>query len=163
MAHFACVSTPIPEILGSPLTLVNYNSVLCTIGDQTCSLQYVLCPDSEFWEPSDLAVTWSKKKELIQAYLLLKRSKEELALFEKEGLNTVHYWFKLKSAINKHLLSLKPCDKYSVGVIALLKTRLSIAEHHHSACKAVFASIDRDDDDSNNEESSSEDEESDFE
>ena len=108
-------------------TLVNYNSVLCTIGDQTCSLQDVLCPDSEFREPSDLAVTWGKKKELIQAYLLLKRSKEELALLEKERLNTVDYWFKLQSAINKHLLSLKLCDKYSVGVIALLKTRLSIA------------------------------------
>ena len=48
-------------------------------------------------------------------------------------------------------------------MIALLKTRLSNAEYHHSACKAAFAIIDHDDDvDSNNEESS-EDEQSDFE
>ena len=93
----------------------------------------------------------------------MKRSEEELAHLEKERLNTSDYWFKLKSAINKHLLSLEPCDKYSFGVIALLKTRLSNAGYHHSACKAAFAIIDHDDDvDSNNEESS-EDEQSDFE
>ena len=81
-----------------------------------------------------------------------------------EGLNTLEYWFKLKSAINKHLLSLEPCDKYSVGVIALLKTRLSNAEYHHSACEAAFTTIDHDDDDDEgNNEVSSEDEESDFE
>lgn len=147
--------------------LDNYNSILSTIGDEPCSLQDVLCPDAKFWEQnqqSNIAMTWGAKKDLIQAYLLLKRSEEELAHLEKERLNTLDYWFKLKSAINKHLLSLEPYDKYSMGVIALLKTRLSTAEYYHSACKAAFATIDHDDDhdDSNNEESS-EDEQSDFE
>ena len=34
------------------------------------------------------------KKDLIQAYLMLKRSEEELALLEKEKLNTLEYWSK---------------------------------------------------------------------
>ena len=136
--------------------LDNYNSILSTIGDETCSLQDALCPDSKFWEQNqqlNIPMTWSTKKDIIQEHLLLKGSEEKLALLEKERLNTLNYWLKLKSAINMHLLSLERCDKYSIGVIALLKTCLSNAEYYHSACKAELSTMDHDDDDSNNEES----------
>jgi hypothetical protein len=130
--------------------LVDYNSVLSTVGKETCSLQEVLCPDAKFWEQSELstmATTWDAKKYLIQAYLMLKRSVEELALLEKEKLNTLEYWSKLKTVINQYLLSFQPSDKHSIGVIALLKTRLCDAEHIHSTCKAVFATLDHHDED----------------
>ena len=141
--------------------LVDYNSVLSTFGKETCSLQEVLCPDAKFWEQSELstmATTWDTKKDLIQAYLMLKRSEEELALLEKEKLNTLEYWSKLKTVINQYLLSFQPSDKHSIGVIALLKTRLCDAERIHSTCKAVFATLDHDDED--NSEDNSEDGES---
>ena len=101
----------------------------------------MLCPDAKFWEQSELstmATTWDTKKYLIQAYLMLKRSEEELALLEKENLE---YWSKLKTVINQYLLSFQPSDKHSIGVIALLRTRLC------DTCKAVFATLDHDDED----------------
>ena len=90
--------TPIKEhYKGDWNSTQHSNSVLSTFGKETCSLQEVLCPDAKFWEQSELstmATTWDTKKDLIQAYLMLKRSEEELALLEKEKLNTLEYWSK---------------------------------------------------------------------
>ena len=43
------------------------------------------------------------KKDIIQAYLLVKRSQEELSLLAEEKLNILSYWMEQKVFINQQI------------------------------------------------------------
>ena len=79
--------------------LSDYTTICSSLGSSTTvTLAEVLSPDSEFWQ-NDLPskeiscdISWSVKKDTIQAYLLIKRSEEELLLLLEEKQNSLAYW-----------------------------------------------------------------------
>ena len=99
--------------------LVDYNATVFSVtGDSSqYMLQEVLCPDSEFWNVqhpptvapptlNDPNTPWDAK-DIIQAYLLVKRSQEELSLLAEEKHNTLAYWTQRKVNINQHICTLE--------------------------------------------------------
>ena len=125
--------------------LVDYNAIISS-GTGECiqmNLKEILCPDSQFWNTQRLPAVstsskhdlpWDVKKDIIQAYLLVKRSQEELSLLAEEKLNILPYWMEQKVFINQQIDTLR--HSYS---IALLKKLLSEADYYdHTNAIALF-------------------------
>ena len=131
--------------------LHEYNAVLSSIEHESkqVTLVEVLSPDSPFWvtqipPPKQSSqwhhVPWDKKKGMIQAYLLVERSKEELSLLMEEKNNTLSYWAGVKETVSNYLTL---CTKqvqtpYSSGCISLLKKYQTEAEYYHSTSSLLF-------------------------
>lgn len=134
--------------------LFDYNDTLALIGNesQQVALEEVLSPDSEFWinhipppKPSSQwhHVPWDKKKDMIQAHLLLERSKEELSLLMEEKQNLLDYWTGVKATVHDHLTlyTEQTQTPYSAWSISLLRKYLVEAEYQSiksSLCGASF-------------------------
>ena len=117
------------------------------------TLAEVLSPDSDFWKtppPQTLSphlsqdLSWDVKKDITQAYLLIKRSEEELDLLSEEKNNVLSYWVKQKVIINQeiHDVAEDSCTPHSTGSVALLKKRLLEVEQKHSSSLSLFSSLD---------------------
>ena len=125
-----------------------YNSIVSPSTGSINTLEEVLSPDSGFWNnqqsPAISSVldtlSWDGKKDIIQAYLLVKRSEEELSLLAEEKCNTLAYWGQQRDLINKHITSTTEdsSTQYSAGSIALLKKLLREVETHYSTIVALF-------------------------
>ncbi len=137
--------------------LNDYNTTLgLTDGEsRQVTLQEVLSPDSEFWSSQTLllpvsesmsshsSISWEKKKEMTQAYLLIKRSNEELCLLSEEKQNTIDYWTEMKDSIEHCLVACakQPQTLYSEGSIALLKKLLFEVEYSRSNALSLISTF----------------------
>ena len=77
-------------------------------------LQEILPINSEFWQTFPLAeyttsrgVPWNTKRDVIQAFLLKKRSEEELQLLEDAMQNVLEYWSNRIAAITGEIEQLQ--------------------------------------------------------
>ncbi len=77
--------------------LQNHNAALHQLKslDPVPVLEEVLKPQSDFWSQDDisseLAVSWKLKEEIIQAFLLIKRCKKEMAMLKSEMFETIQF------------------------------------------------------------------------
>ena len=146
------LSTSITKETGTTRKLLlDYNATLASIESESrqVTLEEVLSPDSEFWitqipppKPSSQwhHIPWVKKKEMIQAHLLVDRSKEELSLLMEEKQNTLDYWAGVKATVHNYLTlyTEQTQTPYSAGSISLLRKYLVEAEYYHSTTSSVF-------------------------
>lgn len=84
-------------------------------------LQAVLQPDSEFWSTSTSDVAYSKRKQLVQAFLLQERSKEEMKMLKTDMCSLVQYWTKRIEVLSQANSSSCSGDNFSRGVKYLLQ------------------------------------------
>ena len=88
--------------------LQEYNTAASTVNDAhiPICLEEALLPDSDFWQtvhvamPGSSALSWSTKKDITSAYLLKKRSEEELCLLKEEMQNVLVYCRQFKELLN---------------------------------------------------------------
>ena len=65
------------------------------------------------------------KRQIIDAYLLFQRSREELEMLQQESKLLVHYYQQRQQHIRAKLSELCTCvDRFSLGTVAMLKTLL---------------------------------------
>jgi len=107
------------------------------------TLSSILSPDPEFWQSlstNPTQVPWNTKREVISAFLLIKRSEEELNLLDAEMEHVLQYYIQCKECIIHQLDTMKdePQSLYTSGVMALLHKLLWEVELHYS--KAVQCS-----------------------
>lgn len=92
----------------------------------------VLFLGSDFWKVNppvkltDEGIPWKIKEEIAQAYLLIKRSTEELLLLEADMKATLHYWLNRSITISKRLdeltsISEDPCVRGGRSLLERLK------------------------------------------
>lgn len=110
------------------------------------TLSSILSPDSEFWQSlstNPTQVPWNTKREVISAFLLIKRSEEELNLLNAEMERVLQYYVQRKECIVHQLDIMKdePQSLYTSGVMALLHKLLWEVELHHSKAVTVFTQI----------------------
>lgn len=106
----------------------------------------MLSPDADFWQSPHLStgdssdISWSTKKDIIQAYLLMKRSEEELLLLSEEKENILSYWSDQKKAIEQQLATTtESFTQYTLGSRALLQKRLSEVDLMYSTASVLFS------------------------
>ena len=113
-------------------------------------LQEILPINSEFWQTFPLAkyttsrgVPWNTKRDVIQAFLLKKRSEEELQLLEDAMQNVLEYWSNRIAAITGEIERLQENDnsQFNVGAINSLRHLLWEAELQLSKAVASFRNI----------------------
>ena len=106
-------------------------------------LQEILPINSEFWQTFPLAehttssgVPWNTKRDVIQAFLLKKRSEEELQLLEDAMQNMLEYWSNRIAAITGEIERLQENDnsQFNVGAINSLRHLLWEAELQLKSC-----------------------------
>ena len=133
------------EITLARTLLSDYTTICSSLGSSTTvTLAEVLSPDSEFWQ-NDLPskeiscdISWSAKKDTIQAYLI-KRSEEELLLLLEEKQNILAYWSDQKKIIEQQLATMtESCTQYTLGSRALLQKYLCEVDR---MCSIASASI----------------------
>ena len=128
--------------------LEEYNSTLPQLNSSDCPvrLNEVLQLDSNFWTPSinvssHPSIPWNVKKDIIQAFLMLQRSKEEMVLLQADMIATVSYWHKRRNLITKTIeeleLSGSSEDSYIRGAKCILQQCRWEAELLQ--CKSVIA------------------------
>ena len=124
--------------------LEDYNATCAQIDDSYCPtlLADLLQTDSTFWKSvcnSEDEVPWDTKQSIIQAYLLMKRSKEELKLLRGDMQNIIAYWSNRIVSISVTIEQLhKLSDKFSIGAISSLKQLLWEATLQHSRAADTF-------------------------
>ena len=93
--------------------LEDYNATSSELspGDPLPSLQDVLSLKSDFWVqdyssvPEEI-IPWRTRVEIIQSYLMMKPSEEELTMLKSDMICTVSYWFHgIESIVNARTLS----------------------------------------------------------
>ena len=64
-------------------------------GDHSYLVPELLSPDADFWQSNratTISIPWSMQRKISQAYLLMKRTKEELCLLREEMQQVIAYW-----------------------------------------------------------------------
>ena len=98
--------------------------------DPQASLSDILVPNSDFWNShafikteSSNQISWKEKEEIIQAFLIIQRSEEELLLLKEDMHATVRYWFTRIKHIEEKLSELSPTtgELYIKGARCLLQ------------------------------------------
>ena len=111
------------------------------------SLSEVLFLGSDFWkvnslaEQTDATIPWKIKEEIAQAFLITKRSNEELRMLEVEMTAVIQYWFNRVMLIVGRLneLTLDCEDLYISGARSLLGRLKLEAELHHQKAFTMFS------------------------
>ena len=111
------------------------------------SLSEVLFLGSDFWkvnslaEQTDATIPWKIKEEIAQAFLVTKRSNEELRMLEVEMTAVIQYWFNRVMVIVGRLNELTfDCeDLYIRGARSLLERLKLEAELHHQKAFTMFS------------------------
>lgn len=132
--------------------LNDYNTVSSDISPSfsPLSLTDVLSPDAEIWQKhalEDISTTnttipLSLKKDITDAYLLMKRCEVELHLLSTEMHTALTYWQKSADNIKQNINAMKSdSSQYSMGVASLLQQRLWVIDLTHSRAQAAFGNI----------------------
>lgn len=87
-----------------------------------------------------ITLQWSVQRGIAHALLLVRRTKEEIALLKKEMHNTLSYWTKRKAHLNQQLLVFQGEEQtaYTRGAQCLLNKLLWEAEFHLSKARGAF-------------------------
>ena len=112
------------------------------------SLSDVLFLGSDFWKCGSLHsssenVPWKTKGEIIQAFLLMKRCREEIHMLEVDMTAVIQYWFDRIITIEKRLdeLSSSSEDMYTCGQKFLLNRLKVEAVHDHQKAYLSFSRV----------------------
>lgn len=116
------------------------------------SVSEVASMSSEFWvslapnAQKSSAVPWHTQRDIIQASLLMKRSKEEITLLEQDMQNVISYWEKRKQCINSQIQSIEVTglgvsELFNRGAMCLLRKRLWEAELFYNDALSSFSSV----------------------
>lgn len=106
--------------------LGEYNGTCYELDDQPRAISDVLSPTSYFWggtasnKTDSSSVPYKMKKDIIQAFMLMKRSKEELELLKDDMCASVSYWFSRTECIANRMAELDQDDNFSRGARCLL-------------------------------------------
>ena len=106
-------------------------------------------PSSDFWANlstpniDSKQVPWKTQRDIVQAFLLMKRSEEEKKLLEADMHTTVTYWSKRTTCISKAIVELGSMvdDQFSRGAICSLKQLKWEAELHQARAITVFGDL----------------------
>lgn len=102
------------------------------------AIDQILSPDAEFWQPSvrrSLELPWSTQKDIINSYVLIKRSQEELHRLDEEMDRLLLHCTQQKELIINKIDSLcSSKDGYTAGLTSLL---LKMLEHMKLYCSKV--------------------------
>ncbi len=110
-------------------------------------LQDVLQPQSEFWTKTtqdnipDAKVPWKTKEDIVQAFLLNKKCKEEMDMLRADMLETIPYWMKRTENITNELSNFEgpKIDIFGRGMKSILNQLLCEAKLRHSQAVAKFS------------------------
>ena len=90
--------------------------------------------------PSSSSLASGPKRVLVDSYIMMKRSKEEVDLLEREMESTQHHYTKKIQAIDSTVAMLsKRDDKYAKGAVALLLKLRVEASEQLLHCTQLFA------------------------
>ena len=129
--------------------LDDYNAVSSEVEPYFSPLLFsdVLSPDSNLWmqyaqHEANSTVPSSLKKDITDAYLLMKRC-EELELLTSEMNNALEYWRKCAECIKQGIDDARADSRsqYSCGVASLLQQRLWVIELTYSRAQAAFGYV----------------------
>ena len=130
--------------------LEDYNiaSSVVTASFTPYTLNDILSPESNFWQrltfnPHCKEIPWNVQKDIMSAYVLIKRTEEELSLLSEEMENVLLYCIQRKECILHQLDSIKNNEsQYTKGITSLLHKLLWEVELYHSRAVATFAKLD---------------------
>lgn len=106
----------------------------------------VLSPVSDFWQchstPSH-EIPSTVKRDIIEAFLLQKRCKEELSLLQSEMQNVIDYYNQKEAIINNvlHEIANSEENQYTRGCICLLKKLKLEVELFRSKAASAYSSV----------------------
>ena len=129
--------------------LEEYNAVSSQIESsfQSLSLEDVLSPTCSIWQnlsyDNSSQIPFSIKQDIIEAYLLNKRSDEELLLLRTEMCNVIEFWQQREECIKNLLLqfSESASTQFNRGCVCLLKRLQWETELYHSQATTHFSSV----------------------
>ena len=108
---------------------------------------------AEALDPSILSSTFSfsipgqpftDRHDVIDAYIMMKRSSEEISLLDNEMKNTISHYSERERTILSHIELLHhSTDAYSRGAKALLYNLLLQVRKHLEECNTMFSVIDQ--------------------
>ena len=131
--------------------LQDYNTASSAVTDSftPLSIQDILAPDSEFWQSSISSycreLSWNMQKDIMNAYIIMKRTEEELSLLHQEMQNVLLYCVHRKECVVHEIESIsKKDDQYHRGLVSLLQNLLWRDEVYHTRATAAFAKLDLD-------------------
>lgn len=110
--------------------LVEYNGVCDELHHQQfATLSDVLLPSSDFWTSTTIfdhgessQVPFKVRREIVQHFLLLKRSEEEKQLLSADMYATMTYWLRRIECISKQMSNISSAvDQFSRGATCLLQ------------------------------------------
>ena len=130
--------------------LEDYNiaSSVVTASFTPHTLSDILSPESNFWQGLTFSthckdIPWNVQKDIMSAYVLIKRTEEELSLLNEEMENVLSYCIQHKECILHQLDGIKNNEsQYTNGIISLLHKLLWEVELYHSKAMATFAKLD---------------------
>lgn len=133
--------------------LEEYNATCAHINEYYCPqvICNVLQTDSDFWRSvSDSqetkGVPWDTQRDIIQAFLMMKRSEEELKLLIDAMQNILAYWSDRMKSILVAIEELQNLtDQFSIGAVSCLKQLLWEATLQHSRANDVCENMVKED------------------
>ena len=114
------------------------------------TLPEILSPSSNFWArispttqyAESCQVSWKVRRDIVQAYLLLQRSKEEKQLLRDDMYATLTYWLQRVECITKAVAEMSSSvDQFSRGATCSLRQLKWEAELHLSRAIEAFSSF----------------------
>ena len=102
----------------------------------------VLSPDSTFWNAEARSESFKVRREIIEAFLRMERSTEELELLKSEMKSTMQYWLLRIQTLKQEVRQSTNDTIYSLGATSLLKkSSLDEAEMYHTDAVKCFSTI----------------------
>lgn len=130
--------------------LDEYNAA-CSQIEQSCpslSLGEILAPTSDFWQfpcPKQVPgqVAFSAQRDIIEAYLLVKRCDEELVLLKHEMHNVIDYWNRKEECIKNLLQQLEKNmpNQFNRGCACLLRKLQLEVDLYSSRALLAFSNV----------------------
>lgn len=128
--------------------LEEYNATCMQISERYCPtvISDVLQTDSNFWQSVSNSednltkdIPWDTQRDIIQAFLLMKRSEEELKLLTDDMQNVLTYWSNRIVSLTATVEELNNhTDQFSIGAKSSLKQLLWEATLQHSRASDIF-------------------------
>ena len=115
----------------------------------------VSSPDSDFWKQKERVNTatiergilWTVQRNIAQAFLLMKRSSEEMVLLKEDMQRVQLYWAKRQKYIQNQINSLSDETFYNQGLRSLLRKAMWETEYNLEKSKILFSSLSAETDD----------------
>lgn len=130
--------------------LEEYNAICCEVHEEfsPVALSEVISISSDFWGPSsclsDSTVPWKLKKDIIQAYLVMQRSEEEMDLLKLDMQATIYYWYNRFQCISRKIKEIDSLDaenSFLRGAKCCLLRLQWKAHLYHSKALIAFSDI----------------------